>query len=268
MFCSKCGTQVPDGSVSCSNCGAPLSAPNAAPAAAPVAPAPAPVAPAPAPVQPVQQAPAAPVAVAPVAVAPVAAAPKAPSNIDLDVGGFFKDFFANPIDAVLSRAKPSGWLLGLICAGCFALLEFILTIINYKTKVAQHAFCEFFVVIAYLAALMGILTLFTRLFGLKPLSFLSSIALVGLARMPMIAMRLLAFINTKIYIAMDINFFSISSIFTQIATIFMILCIYEYALNNKENKSKVTCLWFTLASMAAFYFADSFASWMFYKLFL
>ena len=117
MFCSKCGTQVPDGSVSCSNCGAPLSAPNAAPAPAPVAPAPAPapVAPAPAPA-PVQQAPAQPVGVAPVAVpvAPVAAAPKAPSNIDLDFGGFFKAFFANPIDAVLDRAKPSGWLLGLI----------------------------------------------------------------------------------------------------------------------------------------------------------
>ena len=140
MFCSKCGTQVPDGSVSCSNCGAPLSAPNAAPAPAPVAPAPAPV----------QQAPAQPVGVAPVAVpvAPVAAAPKAPSNIDLDFGGFFKAFFANPIDAVLDRAKPSGWLLGLIFAGGFAILEFILTIINYKTKVAQHAFCELFVVIA------------------------------------------------------------------------------------------------------------------------
>lgn len=267
MFCSKCGTQVPDGSVSCSNCGAPLSAPNVAPAAAP-APAPAPVAPAPAPVQPVQQAPAAPVAVAPVAVAPVAAAPKAPANFDLDIGGFFKDFFSSPVDAVLNRAKPSGWLLGLIGAGLFIVLQFILTIINYKTKVAQHAFCEFFIVLASLAALMGIITLFTKVFGLKPLGFLSSLSLVGLAYVPMVAMRLLAFINTKIYIAMDINFFSISSIFTQIATIFLIICVYDYAINNKENKSKATCLWFTLATFATYYFADSFASWMFTKLFL
>ncbi len=266
MFCSKCGTQVPDGSVSCSNCGAPLSAPTA-----PVAPAPAPVAPAPAPVQPVQQAPAAPVGVAPVAVpvaAPVAAAPKAPSNIDLDVGGFFKDFFSNPVDSVLNRAKPSGWLLGLIGAGLFVILEFVLTLINYKSKVAQHAFCEFFIVVASLAALMGIIALFTRIFGIKPLGFLSSLSLVGLAYVPMVAMRLLAFINTKIYLALDINFFSISSIFTQVATIFLILCVYDYAINNKENKSKATCLWFTLATFATYYFADSFASWMFTKLFL
>ncbi len=142
------------------------------------------------------------------------------------------------------------------------------TLINYKSKVAQHAFCEFFIVVASLAALMGIIALFTRIFGIKPLGFLSSLSLVGLAYVPMVAMRLLAFINTKIYIALDINFFSISSIFTQVATIFLILCVYDYAINNKENKSKATCLWFTLATFATYYFADSFASWMFTKLFL
>ena len=153
-------------------------------------------------------------------------------------------------------------------AGGFVLLEFILALINNSHKIAQYAFCSFFTEIGIIAALMGIITLFTKLFGLKPLSFLSSVALVGMARMPMIAMRLLAFINTKIYVAMNINFFSISSIFTSIATIFMILVIYQYALKNKENKSEVTCLYFTLATMAAFYFADSFCSWMFYKLFI
>lgn len=71
MFCSKCGTQLPDGSAFCGNCGNPVAAP-----AAPVAPV-APVAEVPA--QPVYEAPVAPAPVAPVAVetpaAPVAPAP-------------------------------------------------------------------------------------------------------------------------------------------------------------------------------------------------
>ena len=69
MFCSKCGTQLPDGSAFCGNCGNPVAAP-----AAPVAP-----------VAPVAEVPAQPVYEAPVAPAPVAvetpAAPVAPAPV-------------------------------------------------------------------------------------------------------------------------------------------------------------------------------------------
>ena len=40
MFCSKCGTQVPDGAAFCSKCGQPMGAVAAPPAAAPAAPVP------------------------------------------------------------------------------------------------------------------------------------------------------------------------------------------------------------------------------------
>ena len=71
MFCSKCGTQLPDGSAFCSNCGNPTAAP-----AAPVAPVtPVAEAPAPAPVAPVAT-----VAPAPAPVAPVAPQPAPKKN--------------------------------------------------------------------------------------------------------------------------------------------------------------------------------------------
>ena len=260
MFCTKCGFQVPDGSATCTNCGAPLTAPEAPAAQAPVAPVPeaAPVAPAAAP------APAPAVQTLPVA-APVASAAK---DIDMNFGAYMKELFSNPVDAVTSRAKSSFWVLGLICAGAYAVLQFILALIDFDYKTAQWGFYYLLTEIFAFAGLALFAMLFTSVFKIKKLDLLSSVALTGLAYTFMAPARLLAFINSKIYNAMDINFFSISSIFTSVATIFLIMCIYDYALNNKDAaKGKINAFLFTICTMAGYYLTDLFFGWMFQKIF-
>lgn len=258
MFCTKCGFQVPDGSATCTNCGAPLTAPEAPAVPTPAAPAPevAPVAPAPA------QAPV-------VQTLPVAApAASAASNIDMNFGAFMKDLFSNPVDAVTSRAKAPFWVLGVICAGVFAVLQFILALIDFEYKTAQWGFYYLLTEIFAFAGLALFTMLFTSVFKIKKLDFLSSVSLAGLAYCFMAPARLIAFINTKIYNAIDINFFSISSIFTSIATLFVVICLYDFAINNKDAaKGKVNAFLFTICTMAGYYLTDLFFSWMFTKMF-
>ncbi len=265
MFCSKCGNQVPDGSASCPNCGASFAAPEAAPVAPVQEPIPAaPVAPAP-----VAQDPnAAPYAAAPVA-APVAAAPKAPASFDLDFGGFFKDFFSKPLEAVTSRASQKFWLLGLIVAGAYALIDFILVLIDAGDyKPAAQGFNALFIQIFSIAALVSFAMLFTGVFKIKKMNWLASLGLIGLSFLPYCASLILAFINSKIYNAMKINFFSISPIFNTIAMLFIVLVIYDYANEHREvQATKNSVLFYTLTTWACYLVCNRFFQWMFGKMF-
>jgi len=268
FFCPKCGTQLPDGANVCSQCGTPIGAP--------------------APQAPVQQAPVAPQGYdpnaqyaqqpypqqgypqAPYGVAPVAAAPKQPANFDLNVGGFFGDFFKKPIESVTSRATTKFWLMGLIFAGAYALLEFILALVDHKHKAAQWGFYTLLSDIFAIAAFVCIVMLLSSAFKIKKLDFLSSMSLVGLPFALTFACRLVEFLNTKLYEAIDKkgDFFSISSIIAAIALYFMIIVLYDFAISaNPGVISKTRALMFALVVIICYLLAVKFFGWMFWKIF-
>ena len=249
MFCVKCGNEIPDNSVACPVCGAPIAS---APQEVPVTPA--------APVAPVQQAPVG---------QPVAPATKN-LTITYDIKGFMGDFFKSPIDACTSRAESMHWLLGLTFAGGFAILSFIFTLINFKDyEPAKFGFCDLFTQLCAIAGFVLFTLLFSKAFKLtKKLDFLSSLSLVGLAFMPYCAGRLVAFLNTKLYEGIDISFFSISSIFTSCAVLFIAVTLYDFAMENRSDKTtKVPALLFVICSMAGYYLSDLFFNWMWTKMF-
>lgn len=273
FFCPKCGTQLPDGANVCSNCGTPIGAAPVAPQQAPAAPQQAPQAydpnaqyaqqPYPQQGYPQQGYPQAPYGAAPVA-------PKQPANFDLNVGGFFGDFFKNPIDAVTSRATQKFWLMALIFGGAYAILEFILSLIDHKHKAAQFGFYTLLTDIFAIATFVVIVMLFTSVFKIKKMDFLSSLSLVGLPFALMFACRLVEFLNTKIMSNVDKkgDFFSISSIISAIAIYFIVIMLYDFAMNaNPGAISKGKALIFAIVCVALYLIAAKFFDWMFFKIF-
>ena len=277
FFCPKCGTQLPDGATVCTNCSTPIGAAPQAPVAPAAAPAPAAPQQAPQafdpnaqyaqqpyPQQPYPQQgyPQAPYG------APVAA-PKQPANFDLNVGGFFGDFFKSPIDAVNSRAEKKFWLMGLIFAGAFALLNFILALIEYKYKKAQTGFAFLFTDICAIALFVIAVMLFPSVFKVKKMDFLSSLALTGLPFAMFFACKLLSYLNDKIMNAADKNykFISISNAIWMIAFFFVVICLYEFAKTANPTISKTSALLFAVLSVVCFMVATDFCKWLFCKMF-
>ncbi|MCR5274751.1 MAG: zinc ribbon domain-containing protein [Clostridiales bacterium] len=273
FFCPKCGTQLPDGANVCSNCGTPIGAAPVAPQQAPAAPQQAPQAydpnaqyaqqPYPQQGYPQQGYPQAPYGAVPVA-------PKQPANFDLNVGGFCGDFFKSPVDAVTSRGTQKYWLMALIFAGSYAILEFILALIDHKSKAAKWGFYTLLTDIFAIAAFVVIIMLMTAAFKIKKMDFLSSLSLIGLPFALMFACRLVEFLNTKIYTNIDKkgDFFSISSIIAAIGIYFIVIMLYDFALNaNPGAVSKGKAVLFAIVCVALYLLLFKFFDWMFYKIF-
>lgn len=271
FFCPKCGTQLPDGANVCSQCGTPIGAPApvAPQQAAPVAPQQAPVAPQQA-YDPNAQYAQQPYPQAPYG-APVAApAPKQPANFDLNVGGFFGDFFKSPLDAIETRIQQKFWLMAVIFGGAYAILNFIIALIDHKAKPAKWAFASLLTDCFTIAAFAVIILLFASAFKIKKLDFLSSLAFAGLPFVLMFACRLVEYLNTKLYSNIDKkgDFFSISSIIAAIALYFIVVLLYDFAMNaNPGAVTKTRALMFALVVIACYLLADKFFYWMFYKIF-
>ena len=273
FFCPKCGTQLPDGANVCSNCGTPIGAAPVAPQQAPAAPQQAPQAydpnaqyaqqPYPQQGYPQQGYPQAPYGAVPVA-------PKQPANFDLNVGGFFGDFFKSPLDAVNSRAQQKFWLMALIFSGAYAILQFILSLIDHKTKAAQFGFYTLLTEIFSIAAFALIVMLFASAFKIKKLDFLSSLSLIGLPFAFRFACRLCEFLNTKIMDAIDKKgeFFSISTIIAAIGIYFFVLVLFDFAQTaNPGNVTKTKALIFAILCVVCFLVVYKFFDWMFFKIF-
>lgn len=121
MFCTSCGKEIPDGSTVCGECNQPIVAAQPTPAPSPDASsAPAPVAPAPD---------------ASSASEPVAPAKKT-SDLDLNFGSLFGDFFKDPVGAVETRTRPTSYVIGLIVFGALVLVSMI----NWMLRGASFGF--------------------------------------------------------------------------------------------------------------------------------
>ena len=270
MFCPKCGFQVPDGSANCSNCGTPLSAPQAAPVV------PAPVVPA-APADPAQ---------APVTAAAPVAQPAAPKDpIPFDVGGFLKDFKKRPVDACIDKAESKFWLLGLLFPVIYLVVGLVFKIINDELFVSDYimiansltkkggpsvgglSFSLLIVEALSIGAFMLFFWILSKSFGVKKTDFPSVVAWSGLAFFPYAVASLLKGICDAIYVGMDAKIFNIANIFTGIALMFFLFVAYEFAQKNLTEKgSKVKAMWLVIASGTIAQFAYVFLKWMDYKM--
>ena len=271
MFCPKCGFQVPDGSANCSNCGTPLSAPQAAPVA------PAPVVPA-APVDP---------ATAPVPAAAPVAQPAAPKNpIPFDVGGFLKEFKKSPVDACIDKAESKFWLLGLLFPVVYLVIGLIFKIINDDLlvndaitlltaafggkkgpSVGGLSFSLLIVEAISIAAFMFFFWVLSKPFGVKKTDFLSVVSWSGLAFFPYAVAALVKGICDLLYIAMDYKVFNFAGVFTGIALLFLIFVAFEYAQKNlSETATKAKAMWLVIATSAISQAVYIFVKWIVFKM--
>ncbi|MBP5492821.1 MAG: zinc ribbon domain-containing protein [Clostridiales bacterium] len=213
MFCIKCGKEFPDGSVACPHCGAPVAN------ELPVTP----------------------------AVAPAASA----SSNSYDIVGFLTDFLKRPIEACSSRENAQNVLLGLTFPVAYAVLEFIYDLINsYSIGAAVgYFFCE----IIAIASLIGFAFLLANPFKVKSTDIISKASFIGLLYFPKVVLRLVAFLNTKLLNVMDNPIFSISGILTDAALFFMMIAIFDNALEKKQpNGDKKTALLYTICVYALY----------------
>ena len=236
MFCMKCGNQIPDDSVTCPVCGAPVE--NAAPAA-PVAPA-------------AQYAPASAVI---------------PSSTTYDIGGFVGDFGKNPIEACTSRDQSKHFLLGLTFPVFYLVMDFIFDLLaDYVT--VKSAIFNFFEGALAFGAFFGIVFLLYNAFKVKKVDFLSTCSWIGLALAPYSLMIVVTWLNSKLLSALDYKVFSISGALNTATMVFLAVVLYDYFYSKRTEKgSKMTALYFTVTSIAAWKLAETILSWMIDKLF-
>lgn len=298
MFCTKCGQSFPDGSAACPFCGQPVApiAPTqpvapVAPVAAPVAPA-APIAPA-APVDPNAYAqPQQPVYQQPVA-APVA--PKAPSWIKYDFGGFFKDFFKSPFDAISSRDNRSHFLLGLTFP-VFILIMNLIFNLACKSRAAAfnlmaggtwwntsygktmmgtqmttpRAFVVFFTELFAFASLFLIIFALYKAFKVKKVDILGTLSWVGLAFCPYAVLNVISWLCTQIYFdpkGDGFGFINFGPLFAIVGFVFVFIALYDYFLSKKEaTGTKTSAMCFALVSCGIFKLAEFFFGFLLVKM--
>ena len=237
MFCMKCGSDIPENTAACPNCGQPVEdkAPETVPSAVPV--------------------------VAPV----VAASNSGSANTSFDIVGFLKDFIKDPVESCISRAKSQHFLLGTACVALYLVLCFIFDLIN-EIEVG-HAVCYFFIDLIAIAGMIAFIFLCSPAFKVKKLDFLSTVAWVGLSFFPSCVLRIVAFINTKLLNAAGNPVFSISSILNGIALIFIYVVLYDFFVTNKEEKgTKFNAITFLMASYAVWQLLSTILNWCYLKM--
>ena len=207
--------------------------------------------------------------------------PKAPSPNapDTNFGKFFSDFFSSPTDAINDRVTPNFWLLGLLSMAALMILDFIIALINYDSAMSylndkysggKVALCTLLVDASSLAALIVLVMLFSAAFKLKSLNFLSSLSLSGMALLITFPCNLIGFLNDKIVRAIDEKgeFISISPAITILGIVFAGIVLYAYAQKHNDPQAKKSKpMWFTFCTIASYYTANLFFSWMFQKMF-
>ena len=262
MNCVKCGFEIPDGSIFCPSCGTKQTVQESAPPTSePVSPVigAAPVISA-APVQPAASA-------APSGTG--SAQSKAPGQSG-KIGGFFKAYFKNPIEAVSDHAKDEFWLWGLIILGVYAFLMFLM---GFRGAFAgggvyflRHTLLWFVFMLIDLikfATLIFALFLFQGLFKLKKKSLKSIVALSGLSFLPLIAADLLSTLFSSVFLVNNL----VTGLVTAAYVFSAILIFLDYK-KDSDDKSGLKSLLLTSCAFACMPILSSFFSgiawWVYY----
>lgn len=161
MFCSNCGKEIPDQVAKCPECGKNFASEEAT-------------------------------------TAETASAPKV--QADVNVGAFIKGFFKDPVEAVVSRAKDSYWLWGLISLSAFAIVYFLRFAFDYEIG-AGNGFALMFSLLCGLTALIFSLFLLQDAMKLTKKSLPAIISAVGLSMIPMVPIIVFASIMDYIFLA-------------------------------------------------------------------
>lgn len=190
MFCTSCGKEIPDGSTICGLCGKQIAS----------------------------------------AVIPNVAQSSGKSSTDVNVGAYIKDFFSDPVSAVLSRSKDSYLVWGLIIAAIYPLISFIKMLIDdYEFK---YAFGLFFIDLCGIAALIFALFLFQSVFKAEKKSLPSLVASVGLSLTPMFALYVVGLILDMI---LDGGY--VTGAFITVGTVFSALVLNKLYDSDKDTNN-------------------------------
>jgi hypothetical protein len=206
MFCTSCGKEIPDGSTVCDLCGKQI-----------------------------------------VSVAnPTTEQGGAKSSTDVNVGAYIKDFFSDPVSAVLSRSKDSYMVWGLIIAAIYPVvlfLKYVLddSIFNFEFSTS---FGLFFAVICGIAALIFALFLFQGLFKVEKRSLQTIVAAVGLSFTPMFALYIVGLIMDTLFAGDTYAFFAFTAnAFISAGYVFSAIVLSKFFdADQDRNRSKSTIL--------------------------
>lgn len=173
MFCTSCGKEIPDGSQVCGECGKPVAS----------------------------------------AVAPKAEQSGSKSTVDTNVGAYIKEFFSDPVSAVLSRSKDSYMVWGLIIAAIYPVVLFFRYILDNSIFDYEfsYSFGLFFASACGVAALIFSLFLFQGVFKLEKKSLQTIVAAVGLSMTPLFALFIVGLILDALFAGEVYSFLSLTS---------------------------------------------------------
>lgn len=216
MFCTSCGKENPDGSTVCGECGKPIGS----------------------------------------AVIPNSAQGSGKSATDVNVGAYIKEFFSDPVKAILSRSKPSYLVWGLIIAAIYPVVLFIKYLIDDTPF--KYAFAYLFVALCGVAALVFALYLFQNLFKLEKKSLPTIVSTVGLSLTPMFALYVVAMILDKIF-----DGGALADAFTTVGYIFSGIIICKSYETSKENNLSKTLMLVVISFACALVIVSIFNSVIF-----
>lgn len=166
---------------------------------------------------------------------------KPKSAIDVNVGAFIKDFFKDPVQAVISRSADSYMVWGLISLGAFIFVYFFRYLFDDLFDFGV-SFGMMFSLACGLAALIFGLLLFQNVLKLEKRSLPSIVAVVGLSMAPVFAMFIIGGIMDVLF--MDTALLAImTNAMLTVGYIFSALILDKFYFDEKAaNYSKSTLL--------------------------
>ncbi|NLT12469.1 MAG: zinc-ribbon domain-containing protein [Clostridiaceae bacterium] len=215
MFCTSCGKEIPDGSMVCSECNKPIV--TAQPEVAPVSED----------------------SSTPVAEAPV----KRTSDLDLNFGSLFGDFFKDPVGAVETRTRPTSYVIGIIVIAALAFVSLLNWIL--LTGDFGQAFGMTFSLVCAVAALVFSFFLLQGKFITTKFCIFGTLSMIGTSLISFVILYFFGGIADAVF---ETNIFSQASY--ALGLIFSALIVSRVL--EEKTDSRVKSFWMTLIMFGSF----------------